>query len=318
MPGLALCLIIAAAARYLSDYYGAPQMLFALLIGIAFHFVIEEERFARGVDFAARKVLRFGVTLLGLRITFGEIASLGWEVALLLIGGVALTILFGIGGASLLGRRAQFGALTGGAVAICGASAALAISAVLPRHDDSERNLIFTVIAVTTFSTIAMIVFPVIAGALGFDERTTGLFLGGTIHDVAQVVGAGYSVSPDAGDVATIAKLFRVAMLVPAVIVIALAFRAPGSGTAGGVRFPLFLIGFCACVVINSLGVLPEAVRSGLEDLSGWCLVAAVAALGIKTSLKTLFTIGYQPVLMVLAETLFIAVWVAVGVSHFS
>ncbi len=313
-PGLLLCITIAAAAQFLAHHYGAPQMLFALLLGIAFHFVTEERKCVAGVDFAAKRVLRFGVALLGMRVTFGEIASLGWETVGLVTSGVILTIAFGIAGARLLGRRIRFGTLTGGAVAICGASAALAIAAVLPKNEFSERNTSFTVIAVTAFSTMAMIGYPIVAGVVGLDDRSAGIFIGGTIHDVAQVVGAGYAISPEAGDIATITKLFRVALLVPVVLVLSLYFSSRGGSAARTLPLPLFVIGFCACVAINSSGVVPPDVLAFAEDVSRWCLVTAIAALGIKTSLKELFTIGYQPVVMVLAETAFIAAWILGGV----
>lgn len=314
-PGILLCLTIAAAAQFLAQHYGAPQMLFALLLGIAFHFVIEEGKCAPGVAFVATDVLRFGVALLGLRVTFGEMMSLGWEMLVLVISGVVLTIMFGIGCARLLGRRIRFGTLTGGSVAICGASAALAIAVVLPKNEFSERNTIFTIIAVTGFSTIAMIVYPIIASLAGLDDRAAGIFLGGTIHDVAQVVGAGYAISPEAGDIATITKLLRVALLVPVVLVLSLYFRSRGGSEAKSLPLPLFVIGFCACVALNSAEVVPPIVLDGLGQLSRWCLVAAIAGLGIKTSLKALFTIGYQPLVMVLAETIFIALWVLIGVQ---
>ena len=312
-PGLLLCLTIAAAAQFLARHYGAPQMLFALLLGIAFHFAHEEKSCAAGVEFTAKKVLRFGVALLGMRVTLAEIGSLGWEAVVLIATGVTLTIGFGILGARLLGRRIRFGTLTGGAVAICGASAALAIAAVLPKNEHSERNLIFTVIAVTAFSTIAMIFYPIIATSLGLDDRTAGIFLGGTIHDVAQVVGAGYGVSPEAGDIATITKLLRVALLVPVVLVLSLYFRSRGGEEAKSLPLPFFVIGFCICVLLNSSGVVPAAILEGAGDLSRWCLVAAIAGLGIKTSLKALFTIGYQPMVLILAETAFIGIWVLGG-----
>ena len=122
-PGVLLCFTIASAAQFLAEHYGAPQMLFALLLGIAFHFLIEEGKCVAGVEFTAKKILKFGVALLGLRVTFGEIASLGWEMVALVVGGVVLTMAFGIACARLLGRRIRFGTLTGGSVAICGASA---------------------------------------------------------------------------------------------------------------------------------------------------------------------------------------------------
>jgi uncharacterized integral membrane protein (TIGR00698 family) len=314
-PGILMCLTVAAAAQFLAQHYGAPQMLFALLLGIAFHFVSEDGKCDPGVEFTAKKVLRFGVALLGLRVTFGEMMSLGWEAVALVVCGVMLTMFFGICVARLLGRHIRFGTLTGGAVAICGASAALAIAAVLPKNEYSERNTIFTVIAVTAFSTIAMIVYPIVATFAGLDDRTAGIFLGGTIHDVAQVVGAGYAISPEAGDIATITKLLRVAMLVPVVLTLSIYFRSRGGSGATSLPLPLFVIGFCACVALNSAGVVPLMVLEGFDSLSSWCLVAAIAGLGIKTSLKALFTIGYQSLVMVLSETIFIALWVLIGVQ---
>ena len=94
-----------------------------------------------------------------------------------------------------MGFQSLFGLLSGGATAICGASAALALAAALPAHPLKERATLFTVVGVSALSTLAMIVYPMIAHALGLDSRAAGVFLGATIHDVAQVVGAGYSMS---------------------------------------------------------------------------------------------------------------------------
>ena len=314
-PGVLLCVTVATAAQFLAQHYGAPQMLFALLLGIAFHFLTEEGKCNPGIEFSAKKVLRFGVALLGLRVTLDEMMSLGWEMLALVACGVVLTIAFGIGVSKLLGRRVRFGTLTGGAVAICGASAALAIAAVLPKSEHGERDTIFTVIAVTAFSTIAMVAYPLIASLSGLDDKLAGIFLGGTIHDVAQVVGAGYAISPESGDVATITKLLRVALLVPVVLTLSLYFRRHGGSEAKSLPFPLFVVGFCVCVAVNSAGFAPNIVLEGLNELSGWLLVTAIAALGIKTSLKALFTIGYQPLVLVLSETVFIALWVLIGVQ---
>ena len=173
-------------------------MLFALLLGMAFHFLAEEGRCVTGIEFFAKTLLRFGVALLGLRITVEQVLGLGADTVALLAGGgggVVLTILFGIGASKIFGRHVRFGTLTGGAVAICGASAALAIAAILPKSELGERDTIFTVIAVTTFSTAAMVIYPLVAVLLGLDERLSGIFIGGTVHDVAQVIGAGYSIS---------------------------------------------------------------------------------------------------------------------------
>ena len=116
--------------------------------------------------------------------------------------------------------------LSGGAAAICGASAALAISAVLPRDKHHDRFTLMVVIAVTVLSTLAMVLYPLIARAMNLNPDLAGLFFGGTIHDVAQVVGAGYTLGPATGDIATIVKLFRVAMLAVVVLLVSMAFKA--------------------------------------------------------------------------------------------
>ncbi|WP_316979078.1 YeiH family protein [Shumkonia mesophila] len=314
-PGMVVALTVAAAARFLSDHYGAPQMLFALLLGLAFHFLAEDRRSVPGIQFTASRVLRVGVALLGLRITVEQVAGLGWGLIGWVGAGVVMTIAVGWAASKLLGRGGSFGVLTGGAVGICGASAAMAISAVLPRHPHHERDTIFAVIAVTTLSTIAMVVYPIVARALGLDDHSAGIFLGGTIHDVAQVVGAGYGISPEAGDVATVTKLFRVAMLVPVVFALSLVFGRREGGAGRRPPLPLFVVAFCLLVAANSLGLVPEAARQPLSELSSWCLVAAIAALGVKTSLKALVTVGAVPVSLMVAETLFIATWVLAGAA---
>ena len=311
-PGVLICVTVAAAAQLLSLHYGAPQMLFALLLGMAFHFLLEEGPCEAGVEFSATVLLRFGVALLGLRITVDQIQGLGLGSVALLAGGILFTLVFGIGVARIFGRDIHFGALTGGAVAICGASAALAIAAILPKSTASERDTIFVVIAVTTFSTIAMVLYPLIAGFMDLDNHSAGVFLGGTIHDVAQVVGAGYSISEQAGDISTVTKLFRVSMLVPVVIVLSVLFRSE-TKLAGRIPVPLFVLGFCVLVAVNSGGIVPISIHAFLIDFSRWCLVTAIAALGIKTSLKAMKAVGYQAVAIVLSESIFIALWVLGG-----
>ena len=316
IPGLVVAGLVALAASWLAEHYHAPVMLFALLLGIAVNFLSEDARCRPGIDFASRTILRLGVALLGMRITFDQLQSLGVGPLLLTIAAVAATICAGW----LLSRAARldasFGVLTGGAVAICGASAALAIAAVLPKGPHHERDTVMTVVAVTALSTVAMIIYPLLVHALGFDSHAAGIFLGATIHDVAQVVGAGYSVSAQAGDTATIVKLFRVALLLPAVFVISFAFRKRAATDEQADRPPLlpaFLVAFALLVAINSTGKVPEAVTAALQGASRWCLVLAIASLGTKTSLGDLAKVGWKPVALIVGETVFVAVVVLAG-----
>ena len=194
-PGVVAAVLVALAAQWVAEHHGAPAMLMALLFGMALGFLGQEGRAAPGVGFAARTVLRLGVALLGARISVEIVAGLGWRTVALVLGAIAATIGFGLGAARFFGQGPRFAILTAGSVAICGASAAMAIAAVLPRDARSERNLLFTVLGVTVLSTAAMIVYPVALGLAGWDDRLAGAFLGATIHDVAQVVGAGFSIS---------------------------------------------------------------------------------------------------------------------------
>lgn len=309
-PGVLACLVVAAASTFLSQHYGAPVMLFALILGMAMNFLSVEGACKPGIEFTARQVLRWGVALLGLRVTVGQIAALGWHPVLLVVVSVVLTIGVSMIIARVMGFNTLFGLLSGGATAICGASAALALAAALPAHPQKERATLFTVVGVSALSTLAMIAYPMVARALGLSEQGAGIFLGATIHDVAQVVGAGYGMSKDTGDIATLVKLMRVAMLLPVIVFAVMCTRALGQG-GGGPRPPLlpwFAVAFAALVAINSTGWLPEVVTSVGSDVSRWCLVAAIAGIGMKTQLRDLATVGLKPVLLMLGETIFLAV----------
>ena len=300
--------VVAVAATFLSVHYKASVMLFALLLGMALHFLAEEGRCLPGIQLASSVVLRTGVALLGLRITFAQVESLGWQTVALVVATVAITILAGVAFARAMKLGSAFGTLTGGAVAICGASAALAIASILPSHKHAERDASFTVIGVTALSTLAMILYPIVSGTLGLDHRAAGIFLGGTIHDVAQVVGAGYSVSTETGDTATIVKLLRVAMLLPACLAIGLALHVRGSAAAHAAPvLPWFAVVFALFVAVNSLGWVPATVVDWGSTISRACLVMAIAAIGMKTSLKSLVDMGVKPVMLVVMETLVLA-----------
>jgi uncharacterized integral membrane protein (TIGR00698 family) len=307
-PGLAVSATVAVAATFLSLHYKASAMLFALLLGMALNFLAEEGRCLPGIQMASSVVLRTGVALLGLRITISQVQALGWGTIVLVVASVALTIAVGVLVARAMKLGSAFGTLTGGAVAICGASAALAIASILPKHKNAERDASFTVIGVTAMSTLAMILYPIAVGALGWDHHSAGIFLGGTIHDVAQVVGAGYSVSVDTGDTATIVKLLRVAMLLPVCIVIGLLLHVRGSEAAHAAPvLPWFAVAFAILVGIASTGWIPAAVIDFGSVVSRWFLVTAIAAIGMKTSLKSLVDMGLRPVMLVVIETLFLA-----------
>ncbi|MEO9243530.1 YeiH family protein [Pseudomonas inefficax] len=311
-PGVVVSLVVGAAASFLSEHYAAPVMLFALLLGMALNFLAVDGPCKAGIEFTARTVLRLGVALLGMRITLDQIASLGWKPVALVITLVVVTILVSVVVAKALGFSRLFGMLTGGATAICGASAALALAAALPQHPRKEHATLFTVIGVSALSTLAMILYPMIAQWLHLSPAQAGVFLGATIHDVAQVVGAGYSMSTETGDIATVVKLMRVAMLLPVIVCAAMITRRQGL-EAGGQRPPLlpwFAVGFLLLACVNSTGWVPTVVQGGINDLSRGCLVVAISALGMKTQLKALASVGVKPIALMVGESVFLVLLV--------
>jgi len=304
-PGLIVVGTIAAAAGFLSIHYKAPVMLFALLIGIAFNFLASDERCAPGIEFSSKKILRFGVALLGFRVTFDQILGLGTNVLLLVpilvISSIAISWIL----AKLMGRKYLFGLLTACAVAICGAAAALAVASVLPNWKDRHRDTLFIVVCVTALSTFAMITYPILFKVAEFSDVEIGILIGSTIHDVAQVVGAGYAVSNETGDVATFIKLLRISMLPIVVILIALLLKGDDeSRTISSKAFPWFALGFALCLVINSSGFIPMVLSGFLSSISQWFLVFAIAGLGVSTSLKSMMELGGKSILLMVLQTL--------------
>lgn len=319
-PGFAVSVLIAITAQFLSDHYGAPAMLMALLLGLALHFLSEPgTRTAPGIEITSRTVLRLGVALLGARVSVELLAELGGPMIALVIAGVVATIGFGLVVSRFVGRSWRFALLTSGAVAICGASAAMAIAAVLPKHEKSERDLVFTVLSVTMLSTVAMVVYPMLVNLFGFTSRDSGVFLGGTIHDVAQVVGAGFSIDQETGETATLVKLIRVSMLAPVVLVFSLIIRQKGLNdvSESGKKPPIlpsFVVGFLVLAFLNSVGLIPTAVADFAGTLSRWALLISIAAVGVKTSLGKMLEVGGGAITLIVAETVFLGAFVLIGV----
>lgn len=304
--GIAVSVLVALASvsgeTLITTLYAqtVPAAVLALVIGIFLHGVARRPVFQAGLDFCAKKLLQLAIALLGLRIVFADIVGLGLQTLLIVTMAMVLTILCGIAVARLLGRSDAYGALAGGATAVCGASAALAISTVIPDKDRSDADTAFVVLTCNLLATLAMIAYPPLAAWLHFDAQQTGIFLGGSIHDVAQVVGAGMAVSVTVAGLATIVKIYRVFLLLPVVLLIGSYLRgqAQGDGPQARVPVPYFAFAFLGLAALNSYGFVPESVRTILLEMSRWGLLIAIAALGLKTSLAALAALGLRHVLV--------------------
>lgn len=306
-PGFIVVAIAAAAATWFSEHYGMPVILAGLLIGLALNFFSAEQKVHAGLDFCGTSCLRWGIILLGTQVTAMQIGSLGALAFLGLIAIMALVMGAGLVGARLGGQSSCAGWLAGGATAICGASAALAIYAIIGRGRLNQTQFTLTLVGVALASAIAMSFYPLIAAQLAFTDKQAGFLMGAAVHDVAQALGGGYSFSQSAGEVATIVKLSRVALLAPAVALIGLAI-----GSASGqpktllakLKLPWFIIAFFAAVALNSLFTAPGWVAGYGLIASKAMLLFAVTATAMRSRLDLLLGQGWKALLPVMLATL--------------
>lgn len=306
--GFILSAALGYSAFQLSGLTGWPASLLALLLGVGCSFLYARAPLTKGIEWSSKFILRLGVALLGMRIVFGDLLALGWQGAMMIVSAITITIITGMILSRALGMNKAFGALTGGAVAICGASAAMAISAILPEHKHKERDLTLTIMGITAFSTTAMVLYPFIGNALGLDAQHMALFLGGAIHDVAQTAGAGFSVSEEVGSLAVLTKMIRVACLVPVVMMLALYFQAGKTAEQSSKpTIPLFLIAFFVLMAINSLITIPEMIEQSAIEISRFALITAIAAVGLKTNLRDVVAVGFKPIALIAMQTTIMA-----------
>lgn len=315
LPGIVLSAVVAllayGSAPYVARVAPIPAMVIALIIGIALNPVAARPAMEAGMGFCVKTVLRWSVALLGLRVGLSDIAALGVGSAVLVVVSMIVTIACGFLFARMAKQPAGFGALIGVGTAVCGASATLAVSTVVPDYKNKPADIVFVVVALNALATLAMLIYPPLCVLLGFDPQATGIMLGGTIHDVAQVAGAGYAVSTDVGNAAVIVKLFRVFLLLP--IVIAVGFYFTGLGARHGqakVPVPGFAIVFLVLCIINSAAPLfPAAlafyspIKAVLVEASTWGLLLAIGALGLGTSIRTMIGLGWRHAASILGTT---------------
>ena len=309
-PGLAVCGTASLAAAWLSEHYGFPIILLGLLVGLALSFLGHEPRMHRGLDYAARTFLRVGIVVLGFQVTFAQIGALGAVPFLALLVVMAAAFAAGLGAARLVGQSTHSGILAGGATAICGASAALALYGVIGKARLSQAQFALTLVGVSLASAFAMSVYPVIAAELGLNDRQAGFLIGASIHDVAQAIGGGYAFSDAAGSHATIVKLARVALLAPLVALVSLAI-GPGDPSGGDgqpmwrrLALPWFIVAFLAVLSFNSLVAVPVAATDALLTPSKGLLLLAVTATAMRSRLELLLEVGWRAIVPTLAATL--------------
>lgn len=268
-----------------------------------------------GVNFTARRLLRIAVAFYGLNISIQQIAAVGLPGLVVSVSVVVSTLALGtFVGQRLLGLDRDTSMLTAAGSAICGAAAVLAFEPTLRAQPHKSAVAVATVVL---FGTLSMFLYPVLyhAGWLPFDTRTLGIFIGGTVHEVAQVVGAASNIDPATTEVATIVKMTRVALLVPVLLVIGLWLRRSNGALeddgrpAAKLPVPWFALGFLALAIVNSLGVIPDVVLTAARRLDVFALTMAMTALGIETRFAQIRKAGPR----VLVLGLIIYAWLIFG-----
>jgi uncharacterized integral membrane protein (TIGR00698 family) len=320
-PGVGLGLCLAAIAYFATKGTRVPSLLVALILGMAASFVLTKPIFKAGNDILAKPLLRIGVALMGFRITLSDLQALGWQPLLVAMAAAFGTLCLGylVGRALKLPRATAF--LTATSVAICGASAALAIATVLSRRPNSntERDVVATVASITIIGTIAVIAYPALCHVLGWPMIPSAVFLGSSIHEVAQVVAAGDVYGQGATPAATTVKMIRVAMM-PVVIfglimILSWRDRKDGDSEEREATVPLFLLGFVVAIVVANTGWLTPAGIKALTLMSSLCLIVSMVALGANTSVRGVMTLGPRAVAALLIQTAIIAAISGVGVT---
>jgi uncharacterized integral membrane protein (TIGR00698 family) len=305
-PGLVASAVGAITAAWLADHYHFPIILLGLLVGLSLNFLSGDPRTHKGLDFASRTCLRWGIVVLGMQVTFVQIQQLGVAPLASLLVVMTATLLAGLVGARLVGQSPWAGLLAGGATAICGASAALALYGVIGRQRLSQAQFALTLVGISLASAFAMTTYPLLAHELGLTDRQAGFLIGASIHDVAQAIGGGYAFSDAAGSAATIVKLARVAMLAPLVALASLAMPGGEGGTRGWRALvpPWFITGFIVVVATNSLLTVPKPVVEFALTGSKSMLLLAVTATAMRTRLDLLLSMGWRAGVPVVAATI--------------
>ncbi len=316
VPGLLLCLAIAATSigiRNLSGIAALNPVVVALLIGLGLGALLGRPAVLKpGIGFAVKPLLRSAIVLLGLQVTLAGLVSHGVGVLLLAVAVVALTLPFTIWLGRLLGVEPALAQLIGTGTAICGASAIVAANQVARGRDE---DVTYALAVITLCGTAAMILYPLLMPLLGLDARAYGIWAGASVHEVVQAVGAAAAGGEEAARSGTVAKLARVFLLAPAVMMLGLWIgRSRSQQDAVSVPVPWFAFGFLALVAAGSLGLVPPMAAALSRDVVPVMLAASVAALGLGTDLRAMKARGGRPLLLGIASTVFIAGIALVGV----
>jgi uncharacterized integral membrane protein (TIGR00698 family) len=314
IPGLVLATIVALSALAVRDALGGAglnAMMIAFVLGIALVSLVGmPDNAVGGVQFASKGLLRSGVALLGLQLTVHELISLGLPVLLLVLTIATATFLFTIGLGKLIAVDRKLAELLAAGTAICGAAAIVATNAVTKAED---RDVGYAITCISLFGTVSMIVFPLLAEPLHFSSQSYGIWVGTSVHEVAQVIAASVQFDQISEEVAITVKLARVALLAPLILALGLVGLRTGlvrrrEPTVRPTLLPWFLVAFIVLACINSVVPHPQGLNVAVNKVTGFILTVSLAAIGLGTKLSDIRSRGLRPIVLCAAASCFIAV----------
>lgn len=306
IPGLILVLVIAIVARLASGFLppAVNAVIIAILLGLLIkNTVTVPSSFQPGIKFSLQRLLRFAIILLGIRLSFIEVVQIGAQSLLIIVLAMSVALLVTYFGGRLLKLPARMALLIGVGTAICGNSAIIATAPVIKAE---EEEVSFSVATITLFGTLAVFLYPAIGLALGMSNSVFGTWAGTAVNDTSQVVATGFAYSPEAGQVATVVKLTRNALMAPVIVLIGVlwARSTARAMSASGLAskqlkltkiFPQFVLGFVAMALLNTLGVFPAPVVSAVNEVSSFLILMALAGVGLGTNLSQMRKTGLRP-----------------------
>lgn len=309
LSGIWFVSLFAFASMYISGLpfikaLGMSPLVIAIIFGMIYGNTLRQKlptEWVAGVVFSSKNILRFAIVLYGFRVTYQQVFSVGMEAIIVDAFIVIGTFILGWQiGTRVLGLDRDSSMLISSGASICGAAAVLATEGTLKSEAYKTSMAVATVVL---FGTIAMFMYPMLynSGILGFDAKEYGIYVGATVHEVAQVVVAANAVSPEAGDTGVIVKMTRVMMLAPFLLVIAMfATGKSNNGEKTKIMIPWFAVYFLLVVGFNSLQIVPKSIISVINELDTFLLAMAMAALGIETNFNKIKGVGMKPVYLAL------------------
>jgi len=317
LNGILFVALFALAAMQIASlpgikHLGLSPLIIGIVIGVFYANTLRHKlpkEWVPGIIFSTKNILRFAIVLYGFRITFQNIFAVGISGLIVSIAIVFGTFIIGyLIGTKVLKLDRDTTILTSAGSSICGAAAVLATEPVINAKPYKSAVAVATVVI---FGTIAMFLYPLAykAGLVPLSPEAMGVYIGGTVHEVAHVVGAGSAISPEVAQTAVIVKMIRVMMIAPFLIILGIWLSSKGTSAKKTVTIPWFAVFFILVAGFNSLNLLPANVVGMINSFDTFLLTMAMTALGMETTLEKFKNVGMKPVY--LAFILFI--WLIFG-----